>query len=165
MKKRKYKPAVVVRNLKDDFGLEEDINLEFWKDPSRKVALGLLFIIGRARGDESEDIDEAEWKQLDKEYYEMVSNLIVDSDIEGLDFSTPETTEASFDAEFLPWGILHKAVIAYLSELTTENENLKNVLRRVSKRLQEQDQVSNSGEDNETKETEKQESLSPSTSE
>jgi hypothetical protein len=118
-----------MKHLDKDYDLEQDITVEFWKDPSRKVVMDLLEILGRQTSD---SITEEEAERIDVRYYECVSLIIVDCDIEGISFDTPDESRAAFEAEFLPWGIFHQAMMLYVAELTREHSILKNVLRRVS---------------------------------
>ena len=140
LKKRPYKKATVVKNLGKDFGLDADIDVEFWKDPSRQVVFSLLEILSsRALYDVLPDEEVA---GLDKKYWNSVSQIFVDCSVEGISFKTPQECEKSFDDPTLPWGIFHQATIMYISWLTENNANLKNVLRRLS-------EASTSGSDNE----------------
>jgi hypothetical protein len=130
-KKKQFKPNTVVVNLKKDFPLEQDIELEFWEDPSRQVIFDLFEIIGATTEDLAETSD-AKKEKMSKRYFECASLILVDCDIEGIDFSTAESTEAAFEDERLPWGIFHQAMVLYLDKLMTEYDMLKNVLRRAS---------------------------------
>ena len=131
MKKKKLKQNVEVLNLKKDLGLEQDITVAFWKDPSRTVIFDLINIVGTSRNDDAEDLPDADKEKMNNRYFECARLMLVDSDVEGLDFSTPESTIAAFDDERIPWGTFHVAMIVYLSRLTDEYEVLKNALRRV----------------------------------
>lgn len=148
MKKKQFKPKTVSKHLDKDFELGQDITVEFWKDPSRKVILDLLEILGSSSSDASSR-DEDEAAKMDIRYYECVSLIIVDCNIEGIDFDTPDSARAAFDADFLPWGIFHQAMMMYVAELTREHEILKNVLRRVSGKQNPPEEDLNSGDENE----------------
>lgn len=129
MKKRQFKPNTVKLHLDKDLQLGQDITIEVWEDPSRQIIADLFQIMG------SQDSDLDEMEELDKErmnqrYFECASMMLVDCDIEGIDFSTPESTELAFEDERLPWGIFHQAMILYIAKLTEEYEVLKNALRR-----------------------------------
>lgn len=144
MEKRAYKPNTVILNLKDDLGLtRHDVNVEFWKDPSREVCFSIMSIL---RAD-IETMTPDEVDKMNRNYFECASLLLIDCEIEGLDFSTPESTERAFHHKGLPWGIFHEAIIAYISYLTTEYQVLKNALRRVL-------ELSNSGTEKSDKESE-----------
>ena len=145
MKKKKLKQNVVALNLKKDLGLDQDITVEFWKDPSRSVIFDLINIVGASRTDSDTPPSDEESEKMHSRYFECASLMIVDSDVEGLDFSTPESTAASFDDERIPWGTFHMAMLIYLSRLTDEYEVLKNALRRVK-------ELSASGSENQSSE-------------
>jgi hypothetical protein len=145
-KKKQFKPNTVILNLKKDFPLDQDIDIEFWEDPSRQVIFDLFEIIGATTEDVAELTNE-EKSKMSKRYYECASLILIDCDIEGIDFSTAESTEEAFEDERLPWGIFHQAMVLYLDKLMTEYDMLKNVLRRASA-------PSDSGETNSSAETE-----------
>jgi hypothetical protein len=145
-KKKQFKPNTTILNLKKDFPLEQDIELEFWLDPSRQIIFDLFEIIGATTEEVEESTDE-EKIRMSKRYYECASLILIDCDIEGIDFSTAESTEAAFEDERLPWGIFHQAMVLYLDKLMTEYDMLKNVLRRANV-------PSDSGETNNNVETE-----------
>lgn len=132
MKKKQFKPKTVIKHLDKDFGLEQDIRVEFWADPSRSVIFDLLEVFGMSDTDELDEIPEAEKERMNARYFECASMILVDCDIDKIDFSTPESTEAAFDDDRLPWGIFHQALLMYLAELMEEYQVLKNALRRVS---------------------------------
>lgn len=132
MKKRAFKPPTVVRNLKDDYDLEADINVQFWKNPSQEVTIGLMRIIGMS-GSGDEQATPEEFEELDNLYFEYMSLLIIDTDIEGISFDTPEQAREAHFAKFLDWGIFFQAAIMYLNELTNDYENLKKLLDRVAR--------------------------------
>jgi len=137
MKKKEFRPNTVTLNLRDDLPLKQDISIEFWADPSRQVIFDLFEIFGLA-SDELDDIPEADKEKMNARYFECASLILVDCDIKGIDFSTPETTTAAFDDERLPWGLFHQALLLYVSSLIEDYEVLKNALRRVK-------ELSNSG--------------------
>jgi len=138
MKKKPLKQNVSILNLKKDLNLEQDITVAFWKDPSRAVIFDLLEIVGLSGAPDISEMPDADREKMNRRYFECVSLMIVDSDVDGLDFSTPELAEESFEDERIPWGTFHKAIIVYLARLTEDYEVLKNVLRRVK-------ELSNSG--------------------
>ena len=80
---------------------------------------------------------------MNTRYFECASLIFVECDIEGIDFSTAESTEEALEDERIPWGTVHKALILYLARLTDEYEVLQNVLRRVKV-------LSNSGTENQS---------------
>lgn len=141
MKKKQFKPKKQIKHLDKDFGLGQDIKIEFWSDPSRVVIFDLLEIFGMSGTEELDEIPEADKEKMNTRYFECASLILLDCDIEGIDFSTPQSTEEAFDDERLPWGIFHQALLMYISELIDEYQVLKNALGRVK-------ELSNSGEEN-----------------
>jgi hypothetical protein len=146
MKKKEFPRNTVELNLKDDFPLNQDITVAFWVDPSRQVISDLFRIVGMST-ENMDALPEGEKEALDDRYFECVSLVFVDCDIDGIDFGTPESAREAFDDERLPWGVFHQAMLLYMERLTEEYAALKNALRR-AKRL------SNSGETKETKDNE-----------
>lgn len=141
MKKKEFKQNIEILHLEEDFGLGQDIKIAFWKDPSRAVIFDLLKIVGVTREDDLSEMPEIEREKMNTRYFECASLVLVECDIEGIDFSTAELTEKAFEDERIPWGTFHKALIMYLARLTDEYEVLKNVLRRVK-------ELSGSGNEN-----------------
>lgn len=139
MKKKEFRPNTVVLNLRKDLDLNQDINIEFWADPSRQVIFDLFEIFGLA-SDELDEIPEADKEKMNARYFECASLILVDCNIKGIDFSTPESTDEAFDDERMPWGLFHQALLLYVSRLIDDYEVLKNALRRVR-------ELSNSGEE------------------
>lgn len=136
MKKQAYKPKTVVRNLdgktKKDYELDADIDVAFWAAPSQSVVIDLMQILGSARAEDVDKIEPEKFEDMDKRYFECVSLLIVDTNISGLDFSTPEKTREAFYVDYLPWGVFHLAVLMYVAELSEEYDYLKNLLKRAA---------------------------------
>lgn len=150
MKKRPYKKNTVIYNLKEDLGLSHDIDVEFWEDPSQAVVFDLLDIVGTAYftdDDEEEKTIEAIKKLnlMNQRYFECVSLIIVDCSVDGLDFSTAESSEEAFYDERIAWGAFHQGIIAYLDRLLDEYDLLKKALTRVRG-------LSNSGTESDEKE-------------
>lgn len=147
MRKREYKPQTKILNLRDDLGLDEDINIEVWTDPSRQACTELLVIFGNQGSDEIKELSEEDAEKMNDTYFYYASMILVDCDIKGISFATPEKTMEAFDDERLPWGIFHMALMVYIARLTDEYQVLKNALRRVK-------ELSNSGSENSENEEE-----------
>lgn len=145
MKKKAYPKKTVYRHLKNDLGLDEDVTIEFWANPSRAVCMNIMLVLGAAFDAESKKRIEG-LADLEKMFYESISELIVDTDIEGVSFDTPESTMKAFEHPGIPWHVFTDAIIVYISELTNKYEPLKKVLSLYSSE-------STSGQ--ETKETDK----------
>jgi hypothetical protein len=125
-----------VRPHKDLTG--NDLNIEdfphtmrVWRDPSRQVVFTLLDTITMT-SEKLDGLDDAAKKDLDSAFWVAVSEVIIDCDIEGLDFSTPEKAKESFDSPHISWGVLFDVLFAYVSWLLTENDRLKKLFRPAS---------------------------------
>lgn len=130
MKKKKLTQNTEILNLKKDLGLEQDITVAFWKDPSRTIIFDLISIIS---DDDAESLSDEEKEKKNFRYFECASLMLVDSDVPGLSFDTPEKTMLAFDDERIPWGTFHQALLMYLAKLTDDYQVLKNALRRAKK--------------------------------
>lgn len=106
-----------------------DVEFSFWEDPSQKVlftVMGLLFM----SQEDLDQMDDAEKDSLNARFFAAVSELIVDCDIDGLDFSTPKSAEESFYHEALPWGLMYEVILMYIVRLTETNARLKKTLTK-----------------------------------
>lgn len=80
------------------------VKLTLWDNPSRRVRLAIYGLIARPI-EELDEMSEAERKQMLEEFFWGVSELIIDSNVKGADFSTAEAAEATYDdfePDFLP---------------------------------------------------------------
>jgi hypothetical protein len=111
-----------------------------WTDPSRSVLLDLIKIFGWTKSGTDKKLTKEEIDEMDDRYFECASLVLVDCDIENIDFDTPESTRAAFGDDRLPWGIFHQALLLYVGILMDEYIALKNVLRRAK-------ETSNSGKE------------------
>ena len=146
MRKKDFKPNTVTLNLHDELPLEQEISIEFWKDPSKSVISDLFRIIGM-NVEQLQELSDEGREELDNRYFECASLILVDCDIKGIDFSTPETTKQAFEDDRIPWGLFHQALLLYLDKLTEDYSALKNALRRVRR-------LSDSGDKNSKKDNE-----------
>lgn len=105
----------------------EGVYFTFWKNPSKPV-VRVLFDIVMASAEELSNKPPHEMAILEKEYYEALSELILDSNIESLDFSTPETAMKSFEAPDVPVGFMYQVVVCYLRRLLEFNDQIKKAL-------------------------------------
>lgn len=96
------------------------VMFEFWKNPSKKTVKALFDVI-MASAEELSSLNKEKMAVLEKEYYEALCQLIVDSNVESFDFSTPEAAMNSFDAPDVPIGFMHQVVTCYLRRLLEFN--------------------------------------------
>jgi len=105
------------------------VSLTLWDNPSRRVRLALYGLMGRSV-EELEAQDDEENKEVLKNFFWGVSQLVFDSNIEGADFSTLESVEETFDIlepDFLP------AVIAqHLVDIIRREDEARKKLERPS---------------------------------
>lgn len=100
------------------------ILFEVWDDPNFPV-LAAMITGSTAQKDQ---IDEG----VTKRYFEAVSSFIIDCNIEGLDFSTPESTQESYGFPDLPMGFMMEFVASAIGQIITESEKVKKVLMALS---------------------------------
>jgi len=137
----------VVKNCKKDFGMSLDMNIAFDADPPREVIFDLMEIISsnfelEKKKDESEkagtewdvyeDVNREEIDRRNKLYYNAASQLIFDTDLDGLSFDTAEDTEAAFENDKLPLTFLYRAVGEYIALLFQTHSELKKIMKRAA---------------------------------
>ena len=137
-------------NLGRDFGLgvsklnEDgyDINMMFDADPPRNVLMGILTSIAAFSNNENEQ----EKEEITNKFFEYVSAMILDIDIEEFSFDTPElAAKAMDDGDKISWGLFYSALAKYISILMLEQERLKKTLADI-------ETIVNSGENNKKQE-------------
>ena len=99
----------------------------FWKNPSKMVVSSLFDVI-MATAEELAGTPSYKMDALEERYYAAVCELVIDCNLESLDFSTPQAAMASFDAPDIPIGFVHQVVTSYLSRLLKFNESVKKAL-------------------------------------
>jgi len=103
------------------------VTFTFWKNPSKPVVKCLIDIV-MSSVEELSNKPAHEMARLEKEYYESLCLLIVDTNIDSLDFSTPEAAMKSFEAPDVPAGFVYQVVVSYLRRLLVFNEHIKKVV-------------------------------------
>lgn len=148
MAKIKFPKKSVRINL-PDLGYEEELYgefwFEFWKDPSRAVVLDLVNLIVQSV-DDLRNLKEEEQIETSDKFFDAVSRLITETNIDGLDFSTPGLAQESFSHPDLPWGFMYGVVTSYVLRLLETQQSLKKMLHESAETL-------NSGSDKKTKES------------
>jgi hypothetical protein len=109
----------VVIDCEADLGIEEYSGVQFvmWADPSVSVIANILSPVSKSD-------DEITARDADS-YFDAIHEIVIDSNIEGLDFSTVDSTIESFDHKSLPWGFVSQVVTLYCAKVITESESLK----------------------------------------
>lgn len=98
------------------------VKVTLWDNPSRRVRLALLNILG-AKPEELEEKGEEELDRIESEFLWALSELIIDCNVEGYDFSTPEAARDSYDVaepDFLP-----RVVIKHISDIIERGEEAR----------------------------------------
>lgn len=131
-KKKKFQKSHKVINTKEDWGFDNEHRIAVWKDPSEEVAYGLLSIIGSTKSD-IEEKSEEELIEMNHDFYYYVSQCIIDTDIEGLSFDTPEDAEKAFDSPEVDWIFLWNVLGKYIETIFESSYAIKKVLRRTGK--------------------------------
>jgi hypothetical protein len=88
------KPVILLRNADKHYNLGYDINFAFVADPPRQAVLSLVSALHGLTKVTPETTDE-EKEALYKDYNAALCFLIVDCDIEGTSWDTPEEVSAS----------------------------------------------------------------------
>jgi hypothetical protein len=131
--KKPFERTTVTYNTNTDMGLSASHQFAFWADPSRHIVVTLVDTI-MANEERLNKMSDDEKRQMDTDWWNCVSKVIVDCDIEGLDFSTPEAAKASFDNEEVSWGWLLDVMGFYIGRLLAENKRLGELLKRLNAR-------------------------------
>lgn len=107
---------------------KDRLTISFWKNPSKLVLQSLIqFML--ATDTELRTLDESEKEALLADFYYALSEIVLDTNIEGLDFSTPEKAQEMFlESPGLPMGFVYEAVAAWLLKLLQEGLELKKTL-------------------------------------
>lgn len=124
LKKKPFERSVTRYNTKTDLNLPVEHLFEMWADPSSRVVFSLLDVVSTSEEklNKMSDVDKA---KLDDEFWWCVSQVFIDCDIEGLDFSSPEKSKESFESPYISWGFLFDVLVSYITRLLSENETIK----------------------------------------
>jgi hypothetical protein len=120
--------------------------IEVWSDPSKKLILDILSMV-MISAQELAALTKQEQDELYNDYLRAVEGIFLDSNIEGLDFSSQEAIRESLSSEHLPWNFFYDLTVAYTSWTLLFHDKIKKVLRL-------QNVTSNSGESKKEKESE-----------
>lgn len=103
------------------------VMFSFWANPSKAVVNALYDVIYLSM-EKAASMSSEQMRDLNERYYLALSELIIDCNIESLDFSTPEAVERSFDAPDVPINFVYRVVVSYLSRLLDLNQSVKKAL-------------------------------------
>lgn len=107
----------VVIDVGDDLGLSDYTGVKFvmWADPSITVLARIINTLTKEEPDQS-DADN---------YFDALHELMIDSNIEGVDFSTVTSIAESVDHPSLPWGFIMEVATMYCVKVISESNALK----------------------------------------
>lgn len=129
LQKRPFDKTTSTKNTKTDFGLENEHEFILWRDPSRQVVMAVIETV-TLNEDRLSKMTEQEKQELDDRFWDAVSRIFVDCDIEGLDFSSPAKAKQSFDSPNVDWNFLWEVLIHYVTDLVKENDKIGSFFRR-----------------------------------
>lgn len=127
MKKIKFPKKTKLVNVTRDLGMDEtyeDVEFLVFDDPPRSIVGAIMRAITLTDEEAAQDNSQ----QIVDEYFEAVTELIIDCNIEGLSFNTADETVESFESKIIPWGFLYDFVVFYISYLITESDRIKKAL-------------------------------------
>ena len=110
-----------------DGEMYEEIKFKFWDNPSRSAVIG-LFKFASASGEFLEKLSVDKLRQVEEEFYYSVSQIVIDTNIDGISFDTPDLVKEAFEADFIPMGFLMEAVTAYVTYMLEYNDKVKKAL-------------------------------------
>lgn len=128
-KKKKFEKEYKIWNTKDDFGMKSEHQFALAADPSKETLYGIMAVV-TTKPDELDEMTEEELEELDEAFYHFVSELIIECDIDGLDFSDAKTTRESFFHPDVDWHFLFSVCGYYVGTLIDTHRTLGKVLRQ-----------------------------------
>jgi hypothetical protein len=135
-KKKKFEKTYKVFNTKKDFDMQQDHNFAFWADPSQATVMtGLQILAFQGNETAIDSLAPEERVALNDRFFEFVSDVVIDCDIEGTDFSTPEEAHRSFNDPSIDWEFMYAVLIRYFNHVLTEAEALKKTIEAIEKTL------------------------------
>ena len=130
-KKKKFQRKYKIFDTKKDFDMQQSHKVAFAEDPSREVVFG-IFEIASLKPANFDEMTEEDSAEIDERWYHYMSEIIIDTDIEGLDFSTPDSTRESFNDPSVDWTFFIELVARYVGNLMETHHTLGKVLRAMN---------------------------------
>lgn len=125
LKKRAFNPKVRKMTC-EELGMDGyDHTFLFRADPNKRMLVDSLRMLQEAVDNAREEKEIEDVEKFDEEFHELACFMIIDCDIEGVDFSTPESTRDAFSRKDIDDAFFTKALINYLTSLLIEATNLK----------------------------------------
>jgi hypothetical protein len=103
------------------------VTFEFWKNPSKGVVTTISDVI-MASADQLLSMDRMSMQDLEKRYYLALCELIIDCNVESINFDTPENAMKSFEAPDVPMGFMLQVIASYMARLIQFNDTVKKAL-------------------------------------
>lgn len=124
-KKKKFEKAYTIYNTKKDWDMATEHLFAMASDPSRNLLNQLIDVLQKLTGlTEEEELSEEEIQQLNDEFFYCVSELIVDCDIQGLDFSNTKKAEESMNNPDVDWHFMFDVLGNYVNTLFLTHRTL-----------------------------------------
>lgn len=125
LEKRAFPKKGTKINTKDDYGLEYDVNFVMWDDPGRRIVGDLLRIVVFTTNEEFSAKSKEEQVKDSQTYFEAVSQVVLDCDVEGSDFSDADAVTKTYELPGVSWGFWYDVIAIYCMKLLNESDNLK----------------------------------------
>ena len=126
-RRKSVEKSYAVVNTKEDFGFDIEIQIAYWDNPSRSV-LGKLIKVISTDNEALTSMDESDQTKFLDEFFGVMPDFILESDLDGLEFDTKEQAIAAFEHPELPMGFMYTAVVHMVLRVLTEGEYIKNAL-------------------------------------
>lgn len=127
-KKIKFPKRTKLVNAESDLHLPyPDVSFEVWIDPSRAVIEHILAVSFLSGADELEALSEERQQQIHDNFFMAIAELIVDSNVGDLDFTSAEAVVESMSHPSVPIGFVYEAITMIVAWLLEENKKLGKV--------------------------------------
>lgn len=137
--KKKFEKSYTIFNTKKDWDMTTEHLFAMASDPSRNLVSQLIDVLQQLTNlDENNPLSEEELQQLNDDFFYCISELIIDCDIKGMDFSTAEAADKSMNSPDVDWHFMFDVLGRYVNHLFLTHRTLGKVYRK-------QDENGNSG--------------------
>jgi hypothetical protein len=124
MAKKLKLPKKIKRFTLTQLGMEgypDDFYIEVWDDPSKPHVISIIEMVFASK----KDVLGGEGDELYRRFKESISAVFIDTNIEGLEFGTPDDIDESMNSEDLPWGFFMEIVWRYITMMLETSNKLK----------------------------------------
>ncbi len=127
-KKKKFEKSYTVYNTKKDWDMTTEHLFAMASDPSRNLMNQLIDVLQRLMSvEEKSKLNEEEVQQLNDDFFYCISELIIDCDIEGMNFDTPEDADESMSNPDVDWHFMFDVLGNYVRTLFLTHRTLGKV--------------------------------------